>query len=374
MKRSDFVFIFISFLIWRIGISVIAVFAIKFIPLFSNNYFGGSFSTYQTNPLFWGHLNFDGEHYLSIAQSGYKTLEYFFFPLFPYLIKVLSTGQNLITIASIGLIISNLSFFIALIGIYKLVKLDYKENVAKLAIILFLIFPTSFYFGAFYTESLFLALVVWTFVLARKNNFLLASLFAALASATRIVGIVLFPILFLEFFIQKRKNFLPILFSPLGVILYIYYLFKQTGDPLIFFHQVSIFGQQRSSKFILLPQVLYRYFFEILPHVSYLYFPNVFTTYLEFICGIVVLFLVIFSFFKLRITYAVYAFLTYLIPTLAGSFSSMPRYALIIFPIFILIALYLDKVPRTYRYIFFSVMILMLIIAESLFWRGYWIS
>ena len=153
-----------------------------------------------------------------------------------------------------------------------------------------------------------------------------------------------------------------------------YYLLKQTGDPLVFVHQVSIFGEQRSSKLILLPQVIYRYVFEILPHVSYTYFPNVFTTYLEFIVGISFLILIIYGFWKLRVDYSIYAVLAYLVPTLAGSFSSMPRYALAIFPVFILLALIFSKTPRIYKYLFFSVMILLLAISTALFWRGYWLS
>src|SRR5260370_2603034 len=152
MKKSDLIFIFSSFIIWRIAIFIFALLSIKFLPVFSHNYFGGGYSNYTINPLFWGHLNFDGEHYLAIAQNGYQLLEYFFFPVFPYLIKFLSIGHDLVNLAWTGIIISNLSFFIALIGIYNLVKLDFKENVAKLTVILFLFFPTSFYFGMYYTE------------------------------------------------------------------------------------------------------------------------------------------------------------------------------------------------------------------------------
>ncbi len=346
MPKSEFLFILKSFLIWRLGVFLIAIFAVKFIPVFSHNYFGGGYSNYITNPIFWGHFNFDGEHYLAIARDGYKPLEYFFFPVFPLLMRYFSNLG--------GLIISNLFFLVALVGLYKLARLDFKEKVVRLTIILLLVFPTSFYFGMYYTESFFLALVVWSFYLFRKRKFLIGSILAALASATKVVGVIMFP--------------------PFGLLAYIYYLWKTTGDPLIFLHQVSIFGQQRSSTLILLPQVFYRYVFEILPHVSYSYFPNIFTTYLEFACGIVFLFLIIYGFFKLRISYSIYALAAYLIPTLAGSFSSMPRYVLVIFPVFILSASILDKIPKIYRYLIFSVMILMFVVAESLFWRGYWLS
>ncbi len=379
MKKSDLIFIFSSFIIWRIAIFIFALLSIKFLPVFSHNYFGGGYSNYTVNPLFWGHLNFDGEHYLAIAQNGYQPLEYFFFPLFTIAIRFFSLAKDQVTLVWTGLIISNLLFLFALIGIYKLVEIDYKENVAKLTLILMLFFPTSFYFATYYTESLFLILVVWAFYLARRGNFLVASILAAFASAARVVGVVLLPVLLIEYFLKsKNKNLFvaaeTILISPLGLVVYLYFLLKQTGDPLIFLHQVSIFGEQRSSTLILLPQVIYRYVFKILPHVTYYYFPNVFTTYLEFIIGILFLALIIYGFWKLRISYSIYALLVYLVPTLAGSFSSMPRYVLVVFPVFILVALFLSKVPRVYKYILFSVMLILLVFSTAMFWRGYWLS
>jgi len=379
MPKRDYFFVIYSFLIWRVGILIIALFAIKLIPLFSHNYLGGGFSNYQKNPLFWGHLNFDGEHYLSIAQDGYKSLEYFFFPLFPYLVRTVNSSGSQISLSLIGLIISNISFIFFLLGIYKLVRLDYKEYIAKLTVILFLFFPTSFYFSVYYTESFFLMLVVWSFYFTKKGNFWLSSVFASFASATRVIGIILSPIILLELLIQKNKfQISKIIYicaiAPLGFISYIYFLWKNTNDPLIFLHQVSIFGDQRSSRLILLPQVFYRYIFKILPSINYHYFPIIFTTYLEFIVSILFLCLILYGFSKLRISYSLFSLFAFLIPTLAGSFSSMPRYVLAIFPVFILLSLTLSKKPKMYLYLVLSVMLILMVISTSLFWRGYWLS
>jgi Gpi18-like mannosyltransferase len=382
MRKSEIYFILISFIIWRVAILIFAALSIKFIPLFSHNYFGGGYSNYITNPLFWGNLNFDGEHYLAIAQNGYRPFQYFFFPLYPKLISLFSVLKSVNILALNGILISNFSFLLALIGIYKLVKLDFKAKIAKLTIILFLIFPTSFYFGAYYTESIFLAIVVWGFYFARNKNYYFASFLGILASATRVIGVVLSLIIALEFLRSKNykikasyiREFWPILFSPLGLLSYMYFLFRLTGDAIIFVHQIVIFGQQRSSTIITLPQVYYRYFFEVLPHVSYSFFPNFFTTYLEFGTATLFLILIIYSFWKLRLSYAIYSLLAFLIPTFAGSFSSMPRYVLVIFPIFILSANLLNKTRPVFKYIIFFVMIILLFVSTSLFWRGYWLA
>ncbi|HWA52025.1 MAG TPA: mannosyltransferase family protein [Patescibacteria group bacterium] len=378
MKRSEILFIISSFLVWRVFILVVAIFSIKYLPLFSQNYFGGGYSNYISNPIFWGHGNFDGEHYLSIAQNGYQPLEYFFFPLFPLLIRFLTISKSLINFAWTGIIISNLFFLISLFFLYKLVKIDYSDKIAKPVMLLLLLFPTSFYFGNIYTESLFFLLAILSFYFARKKNYLVAAFFVALASATRVIGIFLLPVIFVEWFFERRHNYLEFLeiliISPIGLLYYMYFLLKETHDPLIFVHQVSIFGQQRSSSLVILPQVIYRYIFEIFPHVSYLYFPNVFTTYLEFSFAILFLALIIFGVFKLRLSYSLYAAVAFIIPTLAGSFSSMPRYILVIFPVFILVGVYLAKLPKIYTYVLFFVMIVLFVIAESFFWRGYWVS
>src|SRR5260221_847014 len=367
--KNAFLFVLKSFLIWRVGIFLITVFATRFVPLFSHNYLGNGYSNYINNPVFWGHFNFDGEHYLSIAQSGYQPFQYFFFPVFPVLMGFFSS--------EVGLIISNLFFLIALIGIYKLVMIDYKEQIAKLTIILFLVFPTSFYFGVYYTENLFLAILVSSFYLARKNKYFLAAILASFLSATRVVGIIMFPVLITEYLLNKKRDvftILKILLAPIGLIIYMYYLRMRTGDALIFFHQVAIFGQQRSSTLVLLPQVFYRYILKILPVLPHDYFPALFTTYLEFGVAVLFLILIIYGFFKLRVSYSIYAFLAFIIPTFSGSFSSMLRYVLFIFLLFILSAVFLEKIPKVYKYIVFSVMILLLVVSCTMFWRGYWLS
>lgn len=381
MKKFKPQFIFKYFLIWRISIILISFIAVKLVPIYSRNFFGGGLTNYSNNPFFWGNINFDGEHYLSLAQNGYQPLTYFFFPLFPKLINILSFTKSQLNLALTGLIISNLSIFIALIGIYKLVKIDFKDNIAKLTIIFFLIFPTSFYFGTYYTESLFLALIIWSFYFARQKNFLFASILAAFASATRLIGIAMLPVLLIEYFLQNKKisksNFLPLIsifLSVSGLVLYMYYLFQKTGDPLIFFHQVSIYGDQRSQTLIFLPQVFYRYIFEIFPNISFLFFPVVFTTLLEFFISLTFIILILFGISRLRLSYSIYSIIAFFIPTLSGSFSSMPRYVLAIFPVYILMSLLVEKLPKSYKISILFVMLILMTIATSMFWRGYWVS
>ncbi len=386
--------IFYYFIAWRVMLQIILLFSISVLPL-QLNFLGGGLSNYLSTPHLWAFANFDGEHYLSIARNGYQSLTYFFFPVYPIIVKQISIffGESLKAYLYSGLLVSNLSLIIGLMGLVKLIRIDYSERIAYITLVLILLFPTSFYFGAVYTESLFFALIVWSFYFGRKRNWLLAGLLGALATATRITGLALFPAILAEYFIYKKSfktdksddiSVIPkIALIPVGFLAYIYYLWKKVGDPLEFLHNITIFGSQRSSKFILLPQVFYRYFFKILPNVNYHYFPNVFTTYLEIVSslvfGILCFLGLLFSFDwkkenKIPPSYIIYAVLAYLIPTLSGSFSSLPRYVLVLFPAFLISAIYLDRQSTVYLYLVYLILFIGLCISTSLFARGYWIS
>ena len=376
MTKKEIKLLLLSFLSWRVLLILFIFLAPLFLTL-QKNFLGGGVTYYLSAPWFWSWINFDGEHYLSIAYRGYQPLTYFFFPLFPLLARFLSFGHSLINLAISGLLISSIAFLLGLFGLYKLIRLDYKVEIAWTTLFLILLFPTSFYFGSYYTESLFFALAVWSFYLARKSKWFWSGVFGGLSSLTRILGLALFPALFVEWWQSRRKSWLPVVWIflvPLGLGIYMYYLYISTGDPLNFLHTVGIFGAQRSSNFVLFPQVFYRYFFKILPSLNYSYFPVVFSTYLEVITATIFLGLSVIAFFRIRLSYAVYLSLGFLIPSLAGSFSSFPRYALILFPGFLIMAIWLSKQHKAVKLLVYLFLFATLAVATSLFVRGYWIA
>src|SRR3989344_1323512 len=87
---KDLRVIFLMFIIWKIGLFIVFFIAIYFFPLAGHNFLGGGFNNYLNNPYIFAWANFDGEHYLSIAQIGYRGLEQAFFPVYPMLISFLS--------------------------------------------------------------------------------------------------------------------------------------------------------------------------------------------------------------------------------------------------------------------------------------------
>ena len=383
MKKGEFKFIITSFLGWRVLLLGFVFLAASFFPL-QKLFLGGGIENYLKNPYFWSWINFDGEHYLSLALQGYLPLTYFYFPFYPMVVKFVSlfVGSGFKDIAVSGLFVSNISFLLALVGLWKLIGLDYKKDIAKATILFIVLFPTSFYFGSFYTESLFLALAVWSFYFARKGNWILAGTLGAVLTATRITGLALLPAIAYEVIRAKRENpklnlFLPIisiLLIPAGLGIYMLYLNKSTGNPLEFFSSIAIFGQQRSTNLVLLPQVFYRYFFKVIPNLTFSYFPVVFTTFLEIVTALIFLVLSVWAFFRLRLSYALYLAAGYLIPPLSGSFSSFPRYVAVLFPAFILMALWSKKLPKVVKTVIFLLLFATLALASMLFVRGYWVS
>lgn len=384
MKKSDLSFIFLVFLIWNILLIVITYFSAKIFSL-QPDFLGGRIVNYLSSPYLWVRANFDGNYYMTIARIGYEPFTYFFFPFYPILIRFVSVfvGTSLFSYLISGIFVSNLLFVLGIVGLYKIVNAEKNNRVAKLTIILLLIFPTSFYFGAVYTESLFFALSVWSLFFAVKRSFLPAAILAGLASATRIVGIVLFIAIVIEYFnirfawklpkLKIKKDIGWLLLAPMGLVIYMIYLYLQTGDPINFFSSITIFGAQRSNHIILLPQVFYRYFFKILPNLNYSVFSVFFPALLELAIGILFTVLSIVSFFKLRLSYAVYLTLGFLIPCFSGSFSSLPRYVLVLFPAFYLLAVYLGN-KKFLRFAILTISFILLVISVSLFSRGYWIS
>lgn len=369
--------ILILFFAWRILLTLILITSINLIPLNSKDFLGGGYNNYINNPYLFSWANFDGEHYLSIAQNGYANFEQAFFPLFPLLIKLIASAisYDYQTLTIVGLVITHLSFLLALIVLYKLIKIDFSAKVTWLSILLILIFPTSFYYISLYTESLFLLFTILAFYFARKNKWFLASVFGAFASATRVIGILILPALVIEAWKQKinAKQYLNLLLIPIGLLSYMIYLYFTLGNPVAFYGIQKMVGEQRQSTFTFLPQVFIRYI-KMLALVD-IKNPIYQTIFLEFISGVVFLLLPFYGFFKkIRVSYLFFALVAYLVPTTQGSFSSVPRYNIVLFPSFIALALLILNIKKIFKYIIIMILLIWQFIETALFLRGYWVA
>jgi hypothetical protein len=89
---------------------------------------------------------------------------------------------------------------------YRLAQLEYDKKIARLSLTYMLLFPTSFFLVAVYTEGLFLALAVGAFYATRTQRWGLALLLTALAVLTKNQGVFLALALLVEYGQQREWN------------------------------------------------------------------------------------------------------------------------------------------------------------------------
>ncbi len=189
------------------------------------------------------------------AHSSYSPLSNFaFFPLFPLLI---SLGIQLFGPGSapvLGMLISNLALLGTLVLLYVLAKEIAGEKVAHRTLLYLCIFPTEFFFFSAYNESLFLLFTVAAFLALRKQRWWLAGLCGFLAALTRSAGIwFILPFVY-ELWRQREAiresvgrvlySTLPLLLIPLGLLVFAFYCWQQSGDPLAFASVQILWGRQ----------------------------------------------------------------------------------------------------------------------------------
>jgi hypothetical protein len=143
---------------------------------------------------------FDGVYYSLIARYGYQLLpgyrslqEAAYFPLYPLLMRVTAplVGGH-VTLA--GLILANLCSLAAFLLLGRLVARECGPQVARRTLLYYAVFPTGFFLAAVYTEALFLLLSVAAFLCMRQRRWLLCGALIALATLARAQGALLLPL------------------------------------------------------------------------------------------------------------------------------------------------------------------------------------
>ncbi|WCK53438.1 mannosyltransferase family protein [Aneurinibacillus sp. Ricciae_BoGa-3] len=324
--------------------------------------------------LLQGFIKWDSEWYLSIALNGYpKDKSAAFFPLYPYLTRYIGKVIDLFfhhynwSLMIAGLLIANLSFIIALFFLYKICLWIYSEKEATRVLFYLAVFPTSFFFSAMYTESLFLCFVTGSFYFAHRKNWLWAGIFAGLAALTRNLGAFLILSLLITYFksIDFKSGFnkhaaaslIKITVIPgLLFLCYPVFLSQKFGNPLAFVSAEKYW--QRVTVF---------------PWISL--WNTLQSERTEFSFAILFLLLLIFGFKKLKFEHWLYMFFGLMIPMSSvsdGVLTSMPRYVIVLFPGFIYIAYILKK--RYLEIIYFVLSISLFLFYMENFANGHWVA
>ncbi len=326
----------IAFIATRLPLIIIAPLAAVIIGQRQGEHFVASHSVWLN---VWG--RWDAQHYLAIATTGYQGNEMAFFPLYPFLVHVLGglIGNHL----TAGLIISNLSFFIALAYLYALVRLEYGDDtIAYHAIFYTAIFPTAIFFSAVYTESLFLALTVASVYYARHGNYVTSGVFGALASMTRVEGMLTAIPLAYEAWRGWRerrgttltRGVIGVALVPAGLFAYMAYLYALVGDPLYFLKIQDNWHRHLAPPWVSIVNTVRAIAAQPLASSESV------NHMIELAFTLAFLVLMVIAFRTLRPSYSWYFAASLLVPMSTASLMSMPRFVLVIFPAFMLMALW----------------------------------
>jgi hypothetical protein len=324
-----------------------------------------------------GLIRHDSWWYVSIVEGGYTMGDVktgaqgtvTFFPLYPLLVKAAAAVTGDVFVA--GLLVSNLAFLAAVGFVYALARLEFDAETAARATFYLAAAPSTIFFSAMYTESLFVALVCATFYFARRGRWTLAAAAGALAAATRNTGVLLAAVIMIEAMHQRGVRLRPerLLgataaetarlwrahiarqarlalggwqiaiyagYVLVGLGAYMAFLQVTFGDPLGFIHAQATWGRSTGAGSItkivsnvvtnlnLGPQPL-------IGQVNTLTLLNLLST-----LGFAPLVLMVAL--RMRPSYAVYTALTFYVPLSTGSIGSMTRYVLMLVPCFMLLA------------------------------------
>jgi Gpi18-like mannosyltransferase len=332
----------------------------------------------------------DTGFYLSIAQEGYqyqgsRLPSVAFFPLMPMLTRAAGTftGDSLLA----GVLVANLPLLTAVMLLHRLVAEEFDQGTADRSVWYLLIYPASFFGSSIYTESLFLLTSIAALWLARKGRWWAAGLVGILAALTRFVGILVAPMLVIEWLHKRwlqtngtrtgnepaRSNWVGLAAAglvPIGTVAYMLYLRWTFGDALAFMRASEAWGRAPGSPLAILAGLLVRpeagwgsaLAAGALPLDNWL---DLFFVLFFIVCGIVLL-------AQRRWSEGVFVLLGAVVAISSGLLMSQRRYMWILFPVFMLLARW-GKNSWVDRIIFvFSLLALGLFMAMFANW--YWVG
>jgi hypothetical protein len=185
-------------LLWLAGAWVVALLSPRVLPWMT----GGDPWTYDVARRVTPLARWDSGWYVNLAEGGYgeppaglvRETNHAFFPLYPGLMRLLVRATGIETSAA-GNLISALAFLAAILLFAEWTRRHFGEERVVPAVLVLLLFPTSFFFASVYTEALVLALALAAVLGFESGRPLAGAAAGVLAGLTRITGLVLAPYL-----------------------------------------------------------------------------------------------------------------------------------------------------------------------------------
>ncbi len=215
------------------------------------------FSVFSTPHLFWDSMaRYDSGWYYGIASAGYAFVEggrsnLAFFPLYPVLMgvggRLLGGAQEHFYLA--GVAISWLAFAAAMPLLFRLARLDLSREAALRATTLAAVFPSAYFFGVVYSESLFLLALVGAVLALRTRHWGLAMVAGAALTATRVNGVMFLPALAWIAWTSAEPRWrdrgwaiAAVALSLAGIGSYCVYNYQLSGNPFEWYASITRWG------------------------------------------------------------------------------------------------------------------------------------
>jgi hypothetical protein len=284
----------------------------------------------------------DAPHYLDIARDGYvsegvQSRWIVFYPLYPWLVRAFSfpLGDLLLS----AFFVSAVASVAAALLLRRLVALDHGEDVARAAVFFMLVFPTAYFMHIGYTESLFLALALGSFVAARGGRWWVAGLLGALASMTRVNGLLLVPALAAEAFTEWRESgrrwrweWAWVLLAGAGFAVYLLVNVRVFGDAFAFLRmQDAYWYKSLTWPWTGIVKTWGSAAGRAPSEAQMVGWQELWFVLLGLGCAV-------WCWLRERTSYAVWVTLNWLLWTSTNFVLSVPRYTLVLFPLYILFA------------------------------------
>lgn len=344
--KSDLFRIAVIVIIWRIALLALFLFSSVKLPLSPTVHIAPN----VPGPLFLqSTIRWDAFYYLDIILKGYSgspTQPYVaFFPLFPLLVSLFhKIGVNIL-LASV--FINTLATFAASYFLLLLANSYFKnKKLAYRTVLIFLFSPVAYFLAAFYTEAIFCAFFFGAIWYARQGRWLLASILAALTTATRLPGVLVLIVLFIEYMEQHQFNVkkfnwdvLFLLIAPAGLASYMLFLKVKTGDALAFMHVTKLYWSYHK----LTPNIIGTVYDQVLALKDIIWrhrFNEIVTLIdsgIPFMAWFIGLFTTVWMFIKrLPLSYRLLGIASLILFSINGNFVSDNRYFVLLFPIYIM--------------------------------------
>lgn len=158
---------------------------------------------------------YDAQFYLQIADDGYSVndedwsnkttdskISYAFPPLYPILISALNIFTNSIVVSAF--VVTQITLLASFVAVYWLISRFKNELLAQKTVWLLYLFPFSIFFRSYFSEALFIIILVLLLDSLLKQKRIISSIAVGLLTITRLVGVSLILLWFAKLVIDTK--------------------------------------------------------------------------------------------------------------------------------------------------------------------------